>query len=560
MNDPYRSECRAVSELLAALVSGELESERAAQLHTHLAQCPACQAELAAWQQTGELAAGLKLDSPALDRYPEFLRRLAADGATRAQQTLVCLTEPAAPVLANEAASLKAGPAGPPNGGVAAVVPWFGRRVMLRSGFGKGFELTVVSPQGRELLRLAATSLARAAAIAAGVSLFAGLSVAGIFLLVASLWNAHPNEEQQARPQPAPEFPERRVGGPPIRDWVQTFSHKDDTLAVWPEGGRLQANWLGAGAQSPPLQLALPYIEGERLLPPPRSLLAGATDGHGAVVVREERAGLFVWHVSGNAPHQAAGPIQPATILRHAVQPALAWFGDRYLLGYIEPSATAPHIELLPLDRGGQALQERGWLAATTEQADKLGLPSLAGAGRQGALFFFSEKGQLQGRALKLEQERVELGKQVYITAIQRQKRTPIQAMALTDGAPNGFLLCWGELEDDRFELRLARLNAQLQLQTIAKVISTASPIPAFDWRLNEAGLLLTWLEEQPDKAQIFTQQFAFDGAALNAPQPVSVTIGRRGGLAFADASGRKLVWTQRLVDGELRLETGPLR
>src|SRR5215813_17825 len=109
MNELYQSECRAISELLIALAADELEPERAAQLHTHVAQCPSCQAELTAAPQTYELAAGLKLDSPALDRYPEFLRRLAADEIARTQQALVRLTEPAAPLQVNEAAALNAG-------------------------------------------------------------------------------------------------------------------------------------------------------------------------------------------------------------------------------------------------------------------------------------------------------------------------------------------------------------------------------------------------------------------------------------------------------------------
>jgi anti-sigma factor RsiW len=545
MNDLYQNECRAVSELLIALAADELEPERAAQLHTHLAQCAACQVALAAVQQTHELAAGLKLDSPALDRYPEFLRRLAADEAAPAQQALVQV---------REAALLDAEPAAQPNSGVAAVVPLFGRRVMLRSGFGKGFELTVVSPRGRELFRLAATSLTRAAAVAAGVSLFAGLSLVGVALLITSLWQAQPKEEQ-ARSQPLPEFPERRALSLPPRNWVQTFSHKDDTLAVWPEGGQLSANWLGV--EAPPVMLALAQFEGERLLPPPSMGVAGASDGRGAVVAREGPPGLFAWHVSADAPRRRVELIQPVLIARHGVQPALVWFDDRYLLAFVNPSKTAPHIELLQLDRAGQPLQERGLLAATTEEADKISWPALASAGTQGALFFFTEKGELQGRTLRLEQDRVELGERIHITTKQRRNRTPIRTLALAD---SGFLLCWGEMEDDRFELRLARLNAQLQPQTIVTLIATAAPVPAFDWRLDEASVSLAWLEEQPDKGQIFTQRFDFDGTALSAPQPAAVIIERGGGLAFADAIGSKLIWTHHPVNEKLRLETMSLR
>ncbi len=555
MNDQYQSECRVVSELLVALAADELESERATQLHTHVAQCPACQAELAVLQQTHELASGLKLDSPVLDRYPEFLRRLAADETVRAQQALVRLTAPAAPVQANETAALNTEPTEQPNSGVAAVVPLFGRRVMLRSGFGKGFELTVVSPRGRELFRLAATSLTRVAAVAAGVSLFAGLSAIGVILLFTSIWRTNPQEDQQAKLQPPPEFSERRVAGPPVHDWVQTFSHKDDTLAVWPERGQLLANWLGAAA--PPVVLALPHFQGERLPPLPKMIVTGASDMHEAVVVREGPQGFFAWHVSADAPRRVAGPIQPVMIARHGVQPELAWFGDRYLLAYVNPSQPAPYIELLPLDRAGEPLQERGLLAAATEQADKIGLPSLASVGKQGALFFFTERGELQGLTLELAQERVKIGERVRLTTIQRQRRTPIQALALVEG---GFLLCWGEIEDDRFELRMARLNAQLQTQTVVTVVATAAPVPAFDWRLDEAGVLFTWLEEQPDKPQVFTQRFDFAGVARTAPQLVPAPITQRSGLAFADEAGHKLVWTRRSIDGAMGLETKTLR
>jgi anti-sigma factor RsiW len=91
MNDPYRTECRAVRELLVALLTGELIAERAALVQNHLAACAACQAELTALRQTQEQAAPLHLESPALDRYPEFLRRLAADDTVRTQQALVGL-------------------------------------------------------------------------------------------------------------------------------------------------------------------------------------------------------------------------------------------------------------------------------------------------------------------------------------------------------------------------------------------------------------------------------------------------------------------------------------
>ena len=96
----------------------------------------------------------MRLESSALDRYPEFLRRLAADESARSQQAVVHLTESASLVVATNEIKLTEPPS--PNTGLAAVIPLFGRRrLRVRNGFGQGFELTMVSAQGRELLRVA---------------------------------------------------------------------------------------------------------------------------------------------------------------------------------------------------------------------------------------------------------------------------------------------------------------------------------------------------------------------------------------------------------------------
>ena len=67
-----RLRCRAVSDLLAAYVDGELAPERRRAVEFHLADCPDCWSYLASYRQTVDLAKDLR----AVDMPPEVYARL----------------------------------------------------------------------------------------------------------------------------------------------------------------------------------------------------------------------------------------------------------------------------------------------------------------------------------------------------------------------------------------------------------------------------------------------------------------------------------------------------
>lgn len=555
MNDPYRTECRAVAELLVALLTDELETERAAQLQTHLEHCQACQAELETLRQAQQHAAMMRLESPALDRYPDFLWRLADDEVTRSPQTLVHLTEPSELVVALSEPKLAGIP--PPNTGLAAVIPLFGRRLLVRNGFGQGFELTMVSAQGRELLRLTATSLARVAAVAAGISVFAGIAFLVLVLFWFPHWLSPAIEPQTARPTTpfagATHYPEAKDNDP-WQDWVQTFSNANITLAVWPSGDQLLTSRLTATEATPPMPLRdLPH----ELHPQPLTplSLAGATDGHSYVLVREQAQRLQAWHLSMNAPPALPSPL-PFPLTENGMQPSLVWSGDRYLLAYVRPSLQTPVIKLLELGPGGRALDGVEMIAAETEDLDKVGWPSLVAKGSRGALFFITESGQLQGRPLVRATGQLEFGNRVVITRLQRRNHTPLRMLPVADG----YLICWGERDPQGTELRLARLNEQLQVQSVKTLAAGEWPISALDWRATTQGFVVVWAEERPDGPQLFTQTFQLDGTSSQQPEALHSSFPRRVGVSFGDPLGRTFVWPERQPDGSVGLGRKLLR
>lgn len=556
MNDPYRTECRAVTELLVALLTGELEAEHAAQLHTHLEQCLACRTELETLRQAQQQAATLRLESPALDRYPEFLRRLATDESARSQQALVHLTEPTSLVVATNAHKLTEGP--PPSTGLAAVIPLFGRRrLMVRNGFGQGFELTMVSAQGRELLRVASTSLTRVAAVAAGVSVFAGLSFLALILILFPQWLKPASESQTARPAKPSAGAVHHSGDKdngPRHDWVQTFSNAHMTLAVWPSGDQLLTSRITEVETTPPMPLRnLPH---EPHQPAPAQLtVAGATDGHSYVLVREQTHRLLAWHLSMNAPPALPSPL-PFPLTENGLQPSLAWSGDRYLLAYVQPSLQTPVIKLVELGPGGRPLGLPEMVAAETEDLDKVGWPSLVASGPRGALFFFTENGLLQGRPFVRTAGQLEFGERITLTRLQRPNHTPLLMLPVAAG----YLICWGEMDQQGAELRLARLDELLDVQSVTTLVAGESPVSAFDWRVAPEGFVLVWTEERPEGPQVLSQTFRLDGTPIQPSEMINAPLPRRAGLGFGDSQGRALVWTERQPDGALGLARKPLR
>lgn len=582
MTEPYRTECRAVAEWLVALLAGEVEPEPAAQLNAHVAQCATCQAELASLRRTQQLAGALHLNSPVLDRYPEFLRRLAAEETAGMASTLAPRVQGVLPVQAELVAPLgAAAEAADARAGVAAVVPLFGRRVLWRSGFGQGFELAVVSAQGRELLRLSATSLARVAAVAAGFSVFAGLAMLGVFFaLFPGGWPREGKPSDAVAPT-APAVAPPMESRAPV--WVQSFSHPQSSLFVWRAGAQWQASWAHVSDAAPAAPLTLPpplTSNGTANLPataPAFAPLVGATDGKSFVLLQEAREAFFVWHLPLEARlDDAAAPgrfgiVGPLRLPGAGLMPALAWFGNRYWLASVQPSQTEPFITLRGLNRLGEPLAEPETLAAETENFDKVGWPCLASQGERGALFFFTEAGVLQGRTLAHTDGQIELGPRVRLATRQRARLTPLRAQAFRSATESGYWLLWGEVEPGGFDVRLARLTDDLTLVGLHTLVTATTDKVTFDWRLTAQGLALLWAESRDAAAsradvtevQVWQRLFDLTGAPLTAPQPLksrsASPVNVVAGAAFADAQGQRVVVAQRAANGALTLTLEPV-
>jgi hypothetical protein len=422
----------------------------------------------------------------------------------------------------------------------------------VRNGFGQGFELALISAQGRELLRVASTSLTRVAAVAAGVSVFAGLSVLALLLFLFPHW-LKPSTEPQAIKPSSGAAPQPDDNGP-RHAWVQTFSNAQMTLALWPSGDQLLTSRITGDDATPPMPLRT--WPDEPPLPPPVPLMvAGATDGLSYVIVREQGHRLIAWHLATSAQPSRPSPM-PFHLAENALQPSLAWSGDRYLLAYVEPSLQTPVIKLLELGPGGRPIGTPAMLAAETGDLDKVGRPRLIANGPHGALFFFTASGLLQGRPFVRTSGRTEFGERRTLARLQRSNHTPLLILSITDG----YLICWGELGQQGTELRLARLDGQLRVQTVTPLAAGEWPISAFDWRATADGFVLLWIEERPSGPQVLSQTFRLDGSPLHPPEVIQSSLPRHTGISFSDLQGKALVWMERQPDGTLGLARKALR
>jgi hypothetical protein len=198
-------------------------------------------------------------------------------------------------------------------------------------------------------------------------------------------------------------------------------------------------------------------------------------------------------------------------------------------------------------------------VAVLTEELDKVGWPALAAAGPRGALFWMTGSGQVQARTLSIETGALTLGPRRTVTHRQRAHTTPLQVRPINSKLGGGYVICWGELDKERFDLKLARLSDQLELQASHTLISAPKPPPAYDWRLNEQGVTLLWLDGQPGgqfkTSRLWLGYFNLDGLPLQPQQPLDAELNPPITAAFADLNGRQLLWTIRQAhDAPVRL------
>ncbi|MEP7342469.1 MAG: anti-sigma factor [Acidobacteriota bacterium] len=540
-----RTECRAVNELLVALAAGELECEHAAQLRAHLELCANCQAAFVEINRAGELARSLKLTSPELDRYPEFLRRLAASEARS-----LSVATPVSLIPVEHDGGLAAGANVPAEAGMAAVIPIFGNRLAVRNGFGQGFDLSITSSQGKQWLHLSAKSLTRVAAVTAGVSLVAGISVVALVLL---FFSARHNESQPQAPQQAVgPSPKRNLDFPPVREdglWIQTASNAERTLAIWKGEAQLQSVLIEHRRQSLSKRLTLsPPFAGSRLPRPPRMAdCSVATDGTDFVVLLEIESAVYVWHLSpqsSGSEKDAAGVAPPILLSGKGVQPGVTWVGDHYVAVWVAPDVTSPVVEMIELGSNGRPLQASATVVARTDQGDKVGLPGVAGGNGRVLVTYFVQSGALMARMFMKTGDTYLPSAAVEISNAEGPYHRPIRLLSV----PDGYLACWDVPKDDGAEIRLARLDregSRLSLKTLARA---RAPITSFDMKpLGGGQVILLWSEVQPGGALTFTQHFSADGDPLKSPRNVFVADNKPSAVVFGDAEGTSLVWSGTL-------------
>lgn len=519
--------------MLVALAAGELETEHAAQLRVHLNDCLACQDVSAELQRAGELAASLKLNSPELDRYPEFLRRLAASEAHAPNKTEVVALSSVERNL-----ELSSGANAPAEAGVAAVIPFFGNRVAVRNGFGQGFDLCVTSAQGRQWLHLSAKSLTRVAAVTAGVSLAAGISVVALLLIFFSSGN-HRQPESQTSPRAEGQLPSREmpVRGGDDAPWIQTASNAERTLAIWMKGPQLQAGWIEHDNRSlsAPFLLEAPVMENRPPMSPQMAECSIATDGKDFVVLREVEGGIYLWRLG----HQAE-VTPPILISRKGAQPDVAWVGDRYVAVWVVPDMVSPMIEMIELGGDGRPLQTSATVVAQTEQGNKVGLPGIAGDGAQILVSYFLQGGGLMTRILKKSGDDYAALPPMEAGNAEGPYHMPVRLLAL----PDGYLACWDVMMAEGAEIRLARLNRQGKRTSLKSIARARTPITSFDLKVSEdGGAVLLWSEVQPGGALTFRQRFSLDGDPRGQAENVQTSAGKPPAVVFGDADGKTLLW-----------------
>lgn len=551
MNSNAQTECRAVDDLLVALSAGQLERELAAQLRAHLDVCALCAETLAGIRRAQELAAGLKLASPELDRYPEFLRRLAANEAQVVRDAELIAepveSNPQIVALAPIRSERELAENAVPQAGAAAVIPLFGNRLIFRSGFGRGFDLQVTSGQNKELFHLSANSLAKAAAVVAGFGIFAAASLFALGFVVVAIvqqWQKpHGQIAEQPRPEALPQEhrPQPGDGLPQNLPWLQTVAGENSTLTLWRAGGQVQAAFMdrrGAWLSNPFFLISAPSPKDKFSFEPRMTDCAAATDGQEFVVVREEANRILAWHLKPSTGKPQPDDERPVLLSNRGFQPAIAWAGDRYLVVWIEPDPNLPKIKMIELGSDGHPLQPEDMTVAESESRNgKLGTPNVvAQDGR--AMIVYSKQGgaiiaRIWNQANGLSGSAVEL--------LQQKGFMVNRALLAVDG--EGISLCLGETRPEGSELRFAKISFAGEVQTMQTLAASRMPILTFDFRVNEAGMALIWSEAALGGAQIFARRFSPEGVA--STRVVNMTPSEIAPLAFAfaDTEGKAMIW-----------------
>lgn len=553
MNGHDQTECRAVDDLLIAVSAGELEAELTAQLQAHLKICANCREAMATIRRAQQLAAEMKLASPELDRYPEFLRRLAANEAQEVEEaelitdSMKSTAQMASLATIREENELATGAA--TQAGVAAIIPLFGNRLVFRSGFGRGFDLQVTSKQNRELFHLSANSLVKAAAVVAGVGIFAATTLFALGfmgLLLFRQWQkaGSQNADQPiAKPEqvkPQGQFPDSGHA-PPIPQnvpWVQTVAGENSTLALWKAGSQIQAGFIDHQNPFPnPVTLLTPGAFTNRPSHEPRITdCAIASDGQGYMVVREQQGNILAWNLSPRVESQLAS--RPIVLSEIGFQPAIAWAGDRYLAVWIEPDPALPKIRMIELGKDGRPLQASAMTVAESErETEKLGTPSIVAQTGKAMIVYQRQGGAILAKmwdsANGLDNSQFELF---------RQNGWMINRSVLSV-AGNSYYLCLGENRPEGAELRVAKISFAGEVQQMQTLVVSRTQILMYDFRVFGENMAMIWSEAAPGGAQIFAQRFSLEGIPATSAIHATPSEIPPMAFAFADAEGKAMIW-----------------
>lgn len=542
------AECRGVGDLLIYFQKRELDPERSEIVESHLAECAECRGELQELVRAAELARGLRVESADVDRYPEFLRRLAGrparpDDVAVSTSDVPCETEGGAPAL----------PANHGRSGAAILLPLFGRTLAIRSGFGRGFEMVVVGKTGAEILKVSVTSLARAAAIGSIVTLVPTFVVMFLVLPWARRDGKPTQQEVQYAEGPigSSGFGSSGNGAPPPPMHSLDISAApagDLSVIVTQGGGGLIAKIWNRGRWG--AAMALPS-----LAPPSRNLvLQGsvmgtlASDGENAVFVGSSPQGMASWRI---APVE--GKVQAATLLRdQGDAPDLCWNGDRYLLAWTSFGQRGSSIWMMSLDRLGQPASDATEMSTGSGVETGPRLPSIAGNNACALLCYQTLGGGIRAHLFRGDPLREKAPSKLLVIpasfdGLMRKPR--IRELA------DGFLVFWAETSQDGTWIFMVRVDNSGAIGSRTRLVYVGGPIPAWDVSAGDQGPIVAWIEASSAGVRVMRQEFDGEGERVGDPTVVPSPGCLPSGLAIGNPGADVVFWLCHTARGGPRME-----
>lgn len=495
MIDRDNRDCASVDELLVAY--GELDAERRGYFDVHLAQCERCRHELEEIESVQRLASQMHLESPSIDRYPEFLRRLSHQPTKLQRIDEASLQEPA-PQLEG--------------GGFAAIVPLFGRRLTVRTGFQRGFELCLTRSDGSSLFKVNAGSLTQAAAVVIGTSIVTtGLALGAFMLMLPS--NRPPDIVPDHSSVPALTRPSvnREFVAPLV-----TATAGETTLAVWRHRGAIYAQLVDRGQPRRRYKLS---NEAEEWIRNPMlsSNVKVASDGRSYVVVGDVGGALYSWHIDPERREE------PAVVLlaQSGTHADLIWTGQHYTAVWLTPSE-APVVEALDIDRNGRPAETTSQILAATEGDNKLSYPKILVQGSRMIMFYRTRQVGIHGAVYERDSGGIWQEKTRLKLSDQSQGTVERIQLSATD---HGCRVVWSESISQGVAIRSSILSTDNSFSEPQTVVVSRSHIVDWQSQTTGSGFTLAWLEQTPTGKQLFTQDFTSHLEPETSPQAIKLQM-----------------------------------